>query len=109
WIQVFLADGVFHNQGEANTFYTRNFLLFKLSEDVGIGPHVELTLALNDAAKAQDADGDDVTLTSMPVGGAINLAYGKGASVLLFLGYETVETAQAEDKVSGRFTWVYTF
>lgn len=104
WIQFFFADGVFHNQGEANLAYTRNFLLFKLGRDVSVGPEIEATIGLNEAAKPNDK-----ALLSMPVGPAVSLAYGKGSTLLLFLGYETVEEAQAEDKITGRFTWVYTF
>ncbi|MCA9627968.1 MAG: hypothetical protein KC766_09890 [Myxococcales bacterium] len=104
WIQFFIADGVFHSQGEPNAAYTRNFLLFKLGRDVSVGPQIEATIGLNDAAKPNDK-----ALTSMPVGGAVSLAYGKGSTLLMFLGYETVEEAQVEDKITGRFTWIYTF
>ncbi|MGE0322735.1 MAG: hypothetical protein AB7S68_10550 [Polyangiaceae bacterium] len=104
WIQFFFADGVFHSQGEPNIAYTRNFLLFKVGRDVSVGPQVEATIGLNSAAKPNDK-----ALQSLPLGGAVSLAYGKGATLLMFLGREMVKDAQKEDKITGRFTWIYTF
>ncbi|MCB9584213.1 MAG: hypothetical protein H6718_02390 [Polyangiaceae bacterium] len=112
WIQFFINKGVFHNDEEPNTLYTRNFLLFKVGRDVSVGPQFELTYGLNNAAKIPNDQGEpDKALLSLPVGGAVSLAYGKGATLLMFLGYETVEEAQVkdQDKITGRFTWIYTF
>lgn len=91
WIQLFF-NSIFeeaHTPG-ADTFYTRNFLLLKLSEQFGIGPQMEATVALNDAA----GDG----LLSLPVGGQVGLGYGKNNTLGLFLGYETEEEARTFDR-----------
>jgi hypothetical protein len=83
WIQGFLYSPF--TEGADNDLYTRNFLLAKLSDDFHIGPQMEATLALNN---------DRDTLSSLPVGGRINLAYGENNLLGLFLGYETQEDAR---------------
>jgi hypothetical protein len=114
WIQGFLYSPF--TEGADNDLYTRNFLLAKLSDDFHIGPQMEATLALNN---------DRDTLSSLPVGGRINLAYGENNLLGLFLGYQTqrdarvVDTGEvdaaglpvlAEDRaLVGRFTFVRTW
>ncbi len=83
WIQGFLYSPF--TEGADNDLYTRNFLLAKLSDDFHVGPQMEATLALNN---------DRDTLSSLPVGGRINLAYGENNLLGLFLGYETQEDAR---------------
>lgn len=78
-----------------NTWYNRLFLLYHATENFSIGPQVEATIALNDAAKSVDPDsGDDSALASLPVGGRVNLGYGENNTLGLFLGYETVKGAR---------------
>jgi hypothetical protein len=92
-------------------FYTRNFLLFKATDDFRIGPQIEATLALNDAAKIGPEA--DKSLRSLPVGGAIMYnAHGDWAgSILMFVGYETVKDARppGSDKLTGRLTYLHYF
>lgn len=110
WTQSFLGS-VFTDDADDN-LYLRNFLLFSLSDHVAIGPHFETTLALNN---------DRDTLASLPVHGAVSLNYGANNTLLMALGYETVDSARqiatgevdadgaplfAERGLSGRFTFV---
>jgi hypothetical protein len=103
----------------ANYWYNRLFILFNATENLSIGPQIEPTIALNDAAKSGDG-----ALASLPVGGRVNVGYGENNTLGLFLGYETVSDAQREhaqldsegmddgthtDAIVGRFTFVRTW
>lgn len=108
WSQVFInsifADKGFTDDGAGgfveiketvpNTWYNRLYLTYAATENFRIGPQVELTVPLNDAAKLQDEDGEDKPLSSLQVGGHIDLGYGEGNTLGLFLGYETVKEAR---------------
>jgi len=108
WSQVFInsifADKGFTDDGEGgfveiketvgNTWYNRLYLTYAATENFRIGPQVELTVPLNDAAKLQDDDGNDETFSSLQVGGHIDLGYGEGNTLGLYLGYETVKAAR---------------
>ncbi len=113
WTQAFF-NSVFV-EGSNNDIYLRNFLLFSLTDTVAIGPHMEATLALNNERD---------TLVSLPLQGAVSLSYGQNSTLLLALGYETVEAARqvdtgevdedaapifAERGLAGRFTFVRTW
>jgi hypothetical protein len=105
WIQAFL-NSPFDDEVE-DAFYTRNFVLYSLSDVVSVGPQIEPLI---------DLDGDNSGLTSLPVGGRINLAYGDDNTLGLFLGYELKEDARKTmddegkevdlDGIVGRFTFV---
>lgn len=77
-----------------DTWYNRLYLTFAATENFRIGPQVEFTVPMNDAAKLQDENGDDKPLSSLQVGGHIDLGYGEGNTLGLFLGYETVKEAR---------------
>ncbi len=108
WIQGFLLSPT--NEGAGDSLYTRLFVLFQIIPDMAIGPQVEATIALNDAAKTVDDMGEpDKALTSLPVGGRINLNYGENNTLGLFLGIETVDEAKGQPNdraLAGRFTFV---
>ena len=83
--------------------HTRNFALVKLNETLWIGPQVELDYGL---AWANE-------VTSLPIGGQLNVGYGRDNRVSLFLGYETQEQTDPEsgepvdsDRLAGRITFV---
>lgn len=90
--------------GEAeDLLHTRNFALVKLDPTVWIGPQVELDYGL---ARANE-------VISLPIGGQVNVGYGKDNRVSLFLGYETREQSDPEtgepvdsDRLAGRITFV---
>lgn len=108
WSQVFFnsifADPGFTDDGSGefveiketvpDFWYNRLYLTFAATENFRIGPQVELTYALNDAAKVVDEDGNDSALSSLQVGGHIDLGYGEGNTLGLFLGYETVKESR---------------
>ncbi|HEY6723032.1 MAG TPA: hypothetical protein VI197_03345 [Polyangiaceae bacterium] len=76
-------------------WYNRLYLTYAVTENFRIGPQVEATVALNDAAKITDDEGNpDKALTSLQVGGHIDLGYGEGNTLGLFLGYETVKESR---------------
>jgi hypothetical protein len=103
WIQGFL-NSPFESvsAGDGDSLYTRNFLLFKASDDFHIGPQMELTLALNDSA----GDG----LTSLQFGARTNIAYGENNTLGLFVGVETDDDSKAgNDDIVGRFTFIRTW
>ncbi len=102
-----------------NIWYNRIFALYNITDMFAIGPQMEATLALNDAAKAGDK-----TLTSLPFGGRLNANYGKDNTLGIFLGYEFVEEGRGYEIVNeetgetapdpdlglvGRFTFIRTW
>lgn len=120
WIQGFI-NSIF-TDGAGDSLYFRQFLLFKATSDLHIGPQAEITVALNDDAKA-GANGDK-SLISANVGGRVNYnALGDWDALIgLYVGYEvtsqgkasivtdpaTGETREA-DGIVGRFTYLHTF
>ena len=81
----------------ADSIYTRDFILYSLSDNVAIGPQVEATIDL----------GDDGGLGSLVVGGRINLGYGENNTLGLFVGFETQLEEDSEDTgITGRMTFV---
>jgi hypothetical protein len=90
-----------------DTMYNRLQLFFNISETVALGPQVEATIALNDAA----GDG----LVSLPVGLGTNIGYGEGNTLGLWLAYETKEDARfvvgddVDRGIVGRFTFLKTW
>ena len=96
WIQVFFND--LFEDGATDSFYTRDFVLFKVLDALAIGPQVELTYEFNNA--------EDEKLASLPLGGRINVNYGEDNTLGLFLGYETQTDG---NHLAGRFTFVRTW
>jgi opacity protein-like surface antigen len=83
-----------------DALYTRNFLLFPVTDWLKVGPHFELTYNLNETVEGAGDDG----LSSLPVGLALSTDYGKDSTVLVFLGYETQAD---ENHLTGRFTYIH--
>jgi hypothetical protein len=108
WIQVFLNSPSDY-AGGANAAYTRNFFLFKATDDFRVGPEVELTLGLNAAAKPL---GD--TLTSLNLGPNISYnAFGDWqGQIIAYLGVETQDSSKlggSSDNLVGRLTYLHYF
>lgn len=102
WIQGFFYSP-FDDAGR-DYLYFRAFLVYKLTQNFGVGPQVEATFFLNESA---DGAGDD-GLTSLPLGAQFNVGYGKNSTLGLFLGYDTQYEGDG-DSITGRFTFIQTW
>lgn len=102
WIQVFF-DSPFVDDAQA-LFYFRAFLVYKLTENFGIGPQVETSFLINESA---DGAGDD-GLSSLPLGAQLNVGYGKNSTLGIFLGYDTQYEGE-NTGITGRFTFIQTW
>jgi hypothetical protein len=117
WIQFFFTSPFLDDESNLNTAYTRDFLLFKLSDDFALGPHFELTYNLSGQTVEEDPTTGETTTTdidsgvgSMQIGGATMINYGANNTLLLYLGYETKEEARPDDRgLAGRFTFIKTW
>ena len=104
WIQGFFYSPFTEGAEPLDTLYTRDFLLYKVSDMFAIGPNIELNYGF-----------DAGEITSLPVGGAAMVGYGTGNTLLLALGYETNEDARAaaggsgDRAIFGRFTFIHNF
>jgi hypothetical protein len=96
WLQLTLRD--LFVEGTFDEFYTRDFLLFVVVEQLAFGPQVELTYAV----KNGPPDG----VVSLPVGGQIASRWGQ-ATLALFLGYETADYSRGKSGLAGRFTFTH--
>jgi hypothetical protein len=106
WVQNY-ENNVFDDTAGTNTLYFRFFIDYRLGKYFAVGPQVEATLALNDAAKGLFASGE--TLGSLPVGASIMLSnYGKNNNLFIFAGYETQDTAD-DTHLAGRLSFVHNF
>lgn len=108
WIQGFI-NSIFA-EGTQDLAYTRNYLLYKLNGTAAIGPQVEVTYLMNDfeGDMAAGIDPFEAGVVSLPVGGHVDLAYGKNNTLGLFVGYETKAT-DGVDAIAGRFTFIRTW
>lgn len=100
WVWTVLYSA-FDKSGPNDYIHTRNWLLYQVTDLIGIGPQLEYTYDLEDKA----------TL-GFPVGGHVELGYGTGNSLGLFLGYETkkeVRQAAGDAGAEGRITFVHNF
>jgi len=103
WIQWFV-NSVF-SDGAEDDFYTRHFLLYKLFDELAIGPQIELTYKTNTTTDEMGMDVDPA-VTALPIGGRVNVGYGKNNTLGLFIGYDTKKGA-GSDGIAGRFTFVH--
>ncbi len=109
WLQLFLGSP-FADAGQ-NYFYTRDFVVFKVADELKLGGYVELTYQINNLADVLVGPmtmGQEAGVISLPVGAAASIGYGKNNTLLLFLGYETSrKTApDSSDKIAGRFSYI---
>ena len=105
WIQVFFND--MFDEGEEDDFYTRNFLLYNISDQVAFGPQIEATLAIKN--KPLNKDMEEASLIALPVGARLNLNYGENNTLGLFLGFDAVAEEFNKSKFAGRFTFIRTW
>ncbi|GEM_PF-408519 len=104
WIWT-LMYSPFKDQLANNYFHTRNWVLYKINNTIAVGPQLELWTNLQDKLGPKG-------ITSLPVGGHIDLAYGTGNTLGIFLGYETekdTRDAVGGKGAVGRLTFVHNF
>jgi hypothetical protein len=99
WIQWFVNS--LFSDGGRDLLYTRNFLLYKVSDALRVGPQIELSYGTN----SDEMAGFDTGIVQLPIGGCVNLSYGENNTLGIFLGYET-KAADDSDAVAGRFTFI---
>lgn len=92
WSQFFLDA---FDTGSGNFWYNRLFALYSVSDEVAIGPQVEMNINL-----------DGMDIASLPIGAALSLGYGENNTFGLFAGYETQADGNA---LAGRLTFVRTW
>jgi hypothetical protein len=100
WIQFFFQDLFAKDYAPARDYlYNRDFLLVVLNRYFAIGPQFEIDLTFHNAG------GDSIA--SLPFGGRMNLSFGDGNVLGVFLGYEFDKTAKGPDAsgLTGRFTF----
>lgn len=84
--------------------HTRDWVLYKITDGVGIGPQAEITYNLNGT---YGPDG----LVSFPVGARVDLGFAAGNTLGLFLGYETrrVSRGPSGEGAVGRVSFLHNF
>ena len=115
WIQYYnykLTKYQDEGHGATTTLYIREFLDYKISDNVGVGPEIELTQNFTQGK-----------LTSLPIGANVMLNMGLNSTFFAFLGYETNKNSNTYAKtddmgnpsgtvkhnVAGRLTFVHNF
>lgn len=102
WIQGFFNTPFDYGD---DSLYTRDFVLYSVTENIAIGPQVEVTLTLKGLEEETETG-----LSSLIVGGRINMAYGENNTLGLFVGIETQMEDDSEDTgLTGRMTFVRTW
>jgi hypothetical protein len=102
WIQGFFNTPFDYGD---DSLYTRDFLLYSLNDTVAIGPQVEAGIILKGLEEETETG-----LSSLVVGGRINLGYGENNMLGLFVGVETQLDDDSEDSgITGRMTFVRTW
>lgn len=101
-----------------NQFYTRDYLLMRVSKNLLFGPQAELLMNVTKDGLNKDS------ILSLPVGGHADILYGPSDTLGLFLGYETIHSARrftvqeatntkpavVEDRgLVGRLTYIHTW
>ena len=107
WIQFFFNIPYdFFDYGD-ESLYTRNFILYSITDNIAIGPQVESSITLSGLAENGEPG---EPLSSYVIGGRINMAYGENNTLGLFVGLETQMEDDSEDTgLTGRMTFVRTW
>jgi hypothetical protein len=100
WVWTVLYSA-FDKHGVNDYIHTRDWLLYQLNDRIGFGPQLEYTYDL-----------EARSTIAFPLGGHVELAYGTGNSLGLFLGYELDKDVRSEVDgagAEGRLTFVHNF
>lgn len=100
WVWTLLYSAM-NKAGPNDYIHTRNWILYKINDTIAVGPQIEYSYDL----EAKN------TIFGFPVGGHVELAYGSGNSLGLFLGYDTNKATRGADDTAavGRLTFVHNF
>lgn len=100
WVWTVLYSAM-NKAGPNDYIHTRNWILYKINDTIAVGPQLEYSYDL----EAKN------TIFGFPVGGHVELAYGSGNSLGLFLGYDTKKATHGADDTAavGRLTFVHNF
>lgn len=102
WIQFFFNTPFDYGD---DSLYTRDFILYSVTDNIAVGPQVEVGLTLKGMEEETETG-----LSSLVVGGRINMAYGENNTLGLFVGLETQLEEDSEDTgLTGRMTFVRTW
>ncbi len=104
WIWTVLYSP-FKDAPVSDYFHTRDWVLYKLSNTVAVGPQLELWTNLQGKFGTKG-------ISALPVGGHVDLSYGTGNTLGIFLGYETHKDAREAvggKGAVGRLTFVHNF
>ena len=82
------------DENAVNELYTRNFLTYALNDTIAIGPQAEAVIGL----------GDETEIWSLNFGLRINVGYGTGNILGLYVGYDT-KKAKEETGFTGRMNF----
>lgn len=95
----------FHNPVYSDYIHTRNWVLYKATKFLSVGPQMEFMYNLN--TQGYGVKGT----TAAPLGGHVELAFGAGNSLGLFLGYEMSHRVREMNNgaAEGRLTFVHNF
>lgn len=105
WVWTLLFSP-FKNPIASDYIHTRDWVLYKLNDTIGIGPQIEYTYNMNTRGSGTKGT------VGMPLGAHIELAFGAGNSLGLFAGYElmkAVRNAAGGNAAEGRITFVHNF
>ncbi len=99
WIQLFFNTPFDYDD---DLFYTRDFLLYSITDNIAVGPQLEVGATLSGLEEETETG-----LDSLVVGGRINMNYGENNTLGLFVGFETQMDEDSEDSgLTGRMTFV---
>jgi hypothetical protein len=111
WVWTVLYSP-FKDQVWNDYIHTRNWLLYKATKSISVGPQFELQYFLKDY---KGSDGNVVNpkgVGGMPLGAHAELAFGTGNSLGIFVGYELdkdVRNTRDGNAAVGRLTFVHNF
>jgi hypothetical protein len=111
WNQLYLYDLLDSKRATPDrpppldSFYGRYMVLARLAEYLAVGPQLEITVNLRNAA-----ENDARTVSSLPIGAHLDLGYGPGATFSAFFAYQTRSTPASEiGNLFGRLSFSYVY
>jgi hypothetical protein len=109
WVWLLLYSP-FHEAPSPDVFHTRDWILYRLNDTISAGPQIEVW----SNTKQKSISGIDYKsgITSMPIGGHVDISYGSNNTLGLFLGYESNKfgrDVRNGNATTGRLTFIHNF